>query len=171
MRSRAARFTIGAGAAIAIGAAAAFLVLSEKHILVDAAAVRAFDLAARGGADARADAGTGQQGYAAAGQGVTFWMPKVAARVDTVTSAISALRQSAATAEARAELDQAAASVTEFADVDARAREYVKSAQLLMAGDVIFTEGNEAAVTAARHVERARLADHQRLDPSQAPMP
>src|SRR5205823_12502979 len=38
----------------------------------------------------------------------------------------------------------------------------------LMAGDVIFTEGSDTASTAARHVERARLAEHQALDSSEA---
>ena len=33
-----------------------------------------------------------------------------------------------------------------------------------MAGDVIFTEGDQTAATAARQVEAARLAEHQALD-------
>ena len=41
------------------------------------------------------------------------------------------------------------------------------SGQLLMAGDVIFTEGDQTAATAARQVEAARLAEHQALDASE----
>jgi hypothetical protein len=40
--------------------------------------------------------------------------------------------------------------------------------QLLMAGDVIFTEGDQTAATAARQVEAARLAERQALDGSEA---
>ena len=38
------------------------------------------------------------------------------------------------------------------------------SDQQLMAADVIFTEGSDAAATAARQVETARLAEHQAFD-------
>jgi hypothetical protein len=37
-----------------------------------------------------------------------------------------------------------------------------------MAGDVIFTEGDQTAASAARQVEAARLAEHQALDASEA---
>ena len=38
------------------------------------------------------------------------------------------------------------------------------SGQQLMAADVIFTEGSDAAATAGRQVETARLAEHQAFD-------
>jgi hypothetical protein len=168
MRSRAARLAIGTLALIAIGAAAAFLFQSEQQLAASSAALRAFDRRAREAADALADLRAGQQAYVAAGQGVTFWMPKVTATIDTVTGAIAALRPSASSADARQALDQAAATINEFADVDKRARDYLKSDQQLMAGDVIFTEGSSAAATAARHVESARLAEHQAFDALEA---
>jgi hypothetical protein len=133
-------------------------------------ATRAFDLHAREATDALADLRTGQQAYVAAGQGVTFWMPKVAATTDAVTSAVAALRRSAVTADARMALDQAAASVNEFAEIDKRARDYLKSSQPLMAGDVIFTEGTQTAATAARQVESARLAEQRGFDAAEAAM-
>lgn len=164
MRSRAARLTIALLASIAIAAAAAFLYTSEKQIAASTVALRAFDLHAREATDALADLRAGQQAYVAAGQGVAFWMPKVASTTDAVTTAVRALRQSAASGEARAALDQAANTIAEFADIDKRARDYLKSAQPLMAGDVIFTEGTETAATAARQVETARLDEHQAFD-------
>jgi hypothetical protein len=164
MRSCAARLTIGAVAAIAVGAAAAFLVNSERQLAARATDVRAFDLHARETTDALADLRSAQQAYVAAGQGVTFWMPKVATTTEAVTGAIGALRRSAVSGDARVDLDQAAAAVNDFIEVDTRARDYLQSGQQLMAGDVIFTEGNLAAATAAQHVERARLFEHQGLD-------
>lgn len=164
MRSRAARLTVALLASIAIAAAAAFLYTSEKQIASSTVSLRGFDLHAREATDALADLRAGQQAYVAAGQGVAFWMPKVASTTDAVTTAVRALRQAAASGEARAALDQAANTIAEFADVDKRARDYLKSAQPLMAGDVIFTEGTETAATAARQVETARLDEHQAFD-------
>ena len=131
------------------------------------ASVRAFDQHAHDASDALADLRASQQAYVAAGQGVAFWMPKVAATTATVTAALESLRQSA-NGGTRTSLDEAAATVAEFSNIDQRAREYLKSGQPLMAGDVIFTEGGDAAATAARQVETARLAEHQAADVAEA---
>jgi len=166
MRSRTARSIVAALAFIAIAASGWFLYRSESIITTSAASLRAFDLHAREVTDALGDLRSGQQAYVAAGQGVTFWMPKVASTTDVVTTAVRALRQTAASAEARAALDQAATSVDDFAEVDKRARDYLRSSQPLMAGDVIFTEGVQTAAAAAHQVEAARLAEHQAFDQS-----
>jgi CHASE3 domain sensor protein len=168
MRSRVARFSVGAAAFAAIAAASFFVIHSEKQIADERAAVRAFDLHAREAADALADVRVGQQAYVAAGQGIAFWMPKVAATTDAAAKLIAELRRTAAGAEARSALDEAATTVAEFGTVDKRARDYIKSGQQLMAADVIFTEGGEAAAAAARHVEAARLAEAQTLDASES---
>jgi CHASE3 domain sensor protein len=168
MRFPAARLFVGATACIAIAAAAFFLFQSEKQIARERTAVRAFDLHAREAADALADLRAGQQAYVAAGQGVAFWMPKVAATSDTAATLITGLRRTATGAEAKSALDEAAATVAEFGTVDKRARDYIKSGQQLMAADVVFTEGGETAAAAARQVEAARLTEHQTLDASEA---
>lgn len=168
MRSRAARFTFGAVAWLAIGGAAAFVVNSERHIAAERAAVRAFDLHAREASDALADLRASQQAYVAAGQGVAFWVPKVASLMETITQTLTSIRSSAASATSRASVDEAAASVAEFAAVDKRARDYIRAGQPLMAGDVIFTEGGQTASVAARYIESARLSEHQAYDASEA---
>jgi hypothetical protein len=150
-------------ALIAIGAAAFLLIRSEQHISQRAAALRAFDQHAHDAADALVDARVGQQAYVAAGQGVAFWFSKTAASVQTATDGLTALRQTAGPG-ARTAIDQAAETVTEFTAVDKRARDYLKSGQQLMAGDVIFTEGSDAAATAVRQIETARQAQHQEAD-------
>jgi hypothetical protein len=169
MRSSAARLTLGAAAWIALGIAAFLLFRSEQHLAGLTSALRTFDQHAHDASDALADLRASQQAYVAAGQGVAFWMPKVATTVGTVTTAIDALKESA-TAGARTALDEAAATMTEFGKVDQRAREYLKSGQSLMAADVIFSEGGDAAATAARQVETARLAEHQAHDAAEAAM-
>ena len=90
-------------------------------------------------------------------------MPKVATITTTVAGILDTLRESASVS-ARTSLDEATATMTEFGDVDKRAREYLKSGQTLMAADVIFTEGGDAAANAARQLETARLAEHQAQD-------
>src|SRR5205809_3015566 len=164
MRSRVARLTCGAVAWIALGAAAFFIIQSEKQLAEVRAAVRAFDVRAREATDGLADLRAAQQAYVAAGQGVAFWMPKVSTTTGVVRSKIVALRQSAESGPARAALMEAEAAIAEFEAVDTRARDYLKSGELLMAADVIFTEGGETAAKTARHVERARLAEHEALD-------
>jgi hypothetical protein len=168
MRSRAAKFTLGVVALIVFGAAAVFLVYSEKQIAERRGRVRAFDLHARETADLLADLRPAQQAYVAAGQGIAFWIPKVAATREAAAKTIAELTDGATSEAAKSELAEAATSVAEFSAVDTRARDYLKAGQDLMAADVVFTEGRDTATAAARHVETARLAEHRTLDASEA---
>jgi hypothetical protein len=147
MRSRAVRLIFGAVAWAAIGAAAFFIFQSEKKLTVARSALGVFDLRAREATDALAEVRAAQQAYVAAGQGVAFWVPKVAATLETIRSAIAALDRSATIPAAHAAIRDAGAAVTEFASVDTRAREYLQNDQPLMAGDVVFTEGGDTAPT------------------------
>jgi hypothetical protein len=162
------RLLCGVVAWIAIAAAAVFIIRSEKQLALLGADGGAFDLHAREVTDALSDLRASQQAYVAAGQGVTFWMPKVAQTSDAIGASIATLRAAATSSGARSSIDEAVATLAEFADVDKRARDYLQSGQLLMAGDVIFTEGGQTAASAARQVEAARLAEHQALDASEA---
>jgi hypothetical protein len=155
---------------IALGTAGYLVFASQKNSSLQAAAIRAVDLRAREADDALAELRVGQQAYVASGQGVAFWMPKVAATVDAAVVAIKALRESASTAEAHAATDQASAALSEFVEVDKRARDYIRAAQTLMAADVIFTEGGQLATVATQQVEAARLAEHQEFDAAEAAM-
>jgi hypothetical protein len=164
MRSRAARLTLCVVFWIVLAAAAAFLLQSERQINERRAALRAFDLRSHNAERVLSDVRAGQQAYVAAGQGVDFWMPQVNTMTAEAARLVDALRASATSADARAALMQAAATVTQFGNVDRRAREFVKSDLQLMASDVVFTEGRETGAEASRHVEAARIAEHQALD-------
>ncbi len=168
MRSRTARLAFGVLALIAIGVAAFFLLESEKQIARRRADVRTFDLKAREATLALADVRAAQQAYVAAGQGVAFWMPRVASLIEQAAGATDRLRAVATSVPAREFLLQAAAAITEFDNVDRRARDYLRAEQPLMAGDVVFTEGGETAAQAARLIEASRLAEYQALDGSEA---
>src|SRR6476620_9845727 len=163
MRSPAFRLTIGAAAWIAIGVAALLLVRSEQRIKSVADSARTFDQQARDAIDAFAEARVAQQAYVAAGQGIGFWMPKVTASSERADAALTALRSSASP-QTLAATDKAMESAKAFADIEQRVREYLKTGQQLMAGDVVFTEGTQAATTAMRQVETARQEEAQAVD-------
>jgi hypothetical protein len=150
-------------ALIAIGVAAVLLIRSERQANDLAAALRAFDHHAREASDALAEARVAQHGYVAAGQGDAFWMSKLSASTESAAASLSALRQSASAA-GRTPVAEATATAAEFSSIDKRVRDYLKSGQSLMAADVIFTEGSDAAATAGRQIETARLAEHQAFD-------
>ena len=163
MRSAAFRLTTGAAAWIAIAVAALLLVRSEQQIAQQTSALRTFDRHAHDAAAAIAEARVAQEAYVAAGQGIEFWMPKASSRADAAGTALAALRPSAGLASSGA-IEQALQSTTEFGGIDKRVREYLRSGQPLMAGDVIFTEGLETAAAAGRQIENARQAEHQAYD-------
>jgi hypothetical protein len=161
--SRALRLTCGLLALIAIGAAAFLLIRSEQRISQLTTSLRAFDQDARDTSDALVDARVGQQAYVAAGQGVDFWFGKTAASLQSVTDGLTRLR-TAAGAGAQTAIDQAVTTVTEFSAIDRRVRDYLKSGEQLMAGDVIFSEGSDEAATAMRQIETARQTQHREAD-------
>jgi hypothetical protein len=152
---------------LAIGAAAFLLIRYEQQITRQDAALRAFDQQVLDTSAALVDARVGQQAYVAAGQGVAFWFTKTANSVQMATDGLTALRDAAGPG-ARTALDEASQTLTEFSAIDKRARDYLKSNQQLMAGDVIFTEGSDAAATAVRQIETARQAQHQEVSVAQA---
>lgn len=158
----------GAIAWIVLVAAGIFLFRSEKDIDAMRAALRVFDLQARETTDALAELRAAQQAYVVGGQGVAFWVAKVVTTGDAVRASVGTLQQSASALVTRAALDNAVKSLRQFANADRRALEYINSSQPLMAGDVIFTEGGQAAAGAAQHVEAARVAERQDVDAREA---
>lgn len=168
MRSRAARLTLSATAWMALGAAAFFLVTTEQKIAGRRTALRAFDVHAREATFALGDARAGQQAYVAAGQSSTYWMPKVATAIHEVAGVVDTLRGSAVSDAARGALIEASAAITEFGNIDRRVRDYLRTEESLMASDVVFSEGGEAAARAALEIETARIGEHQAFDADEA---
>jgi hypothetical protein len=164
MRSRTVRITSATLAWIGLIAASVFIFQSERTLSDRRTTLRAFDVKAREASTALADARAGQQAYVAAGQGVDFWMPKVAAHLEGAEASIDQLRTLAATADAREALMNAASHLTELGNMDRRARDYLRSGQPLMAGDVVFAGGGETAAEASHLVETARVVEQQAFD-------
>jgi hypothetical protein len=166
--SRALRLVLAAMCCIAIGAAAMFVVPSEQQSARRRAAMRAFDLRAREVTDALAEVRSAQQAYVAAGQGIAFWMPKVDQTLDVLGGSLSTLQLSAMETAAKRLLEESAAALGEFSAIDKRIRGYIASGAELMAADIVFTEGGETVVKAARHVEEARIQERQGLEAFEA---
>jgi hypothetical protein len=162
------RLTFALVACLALAGAAVFVIQSEQQLNQRRSAARAFDVHAREASDALHDLGASEEAYVAAGQGITFWMPKVSAILESAGKTVAALRADAASENAKGALDQAAAALTDLGGIDQRARDYLKAGQQLMAADVIFTEATTAAAAAARQVEAARAAEDEALDAGDA---
>jgi hypothetical protein len=168
MRSQAARLVFGAAAWLAIVAAAGVLVTLERRTTAARETFRAFDEAAQSATDTLADLRVGLQAYVATGQGVGFWMPKVGATMDAAAGDLTSLRRAASTPDAIAAVDEASGAITDLRSIDGRARDYLQNMQPLMAGDVVFTEGEQTTVQAVRAVERARTAERAAVDAVEA---
>ena len=168
MRSPAARLILGAVALLALGTAAFFVNQIERQVTAARVAERAFDLSARELANDLADLRIFQSAYMAAGQDAEHWKGKVAESIPDVSNAIVALESDARGEATRTALAKARSQIVEFGNVDQRAREYLKSGQPLMAGDVIFSEGDSAANDASKDVNAARAGEGQAADAIEA---
>jgi hypothetical protein len=158
----------GAATLVAVAGAAFFVFRSEQQIATLKSTLRAFDLQMREATDLLAELRLGQQAYVAEGQGGDFWMSKVATLHESATAKLTALRHSPVSAATSTSLDEALATLGEFANIDRRTRDYINAHQSLMAADIIFTEGRASAAAAARYVETARQAEHQAFDLAEA---
>ena len=162
------RIILSAVCLAAVAAAGVFIRGSERTITSRRTALRAFDVHAREATDAFADIRGAQQAYVAAGQGLGFWMPKVDATTEVVSVALMTLRQMSTVEASRTPLEEAAGAFAEFGNIDKRIRGYLDSGSPLMAADIVFTEGVETAVKAARDVDRARTEEHVAADAFEA---
>ena len=164
MHSRALRILLLIVCICSVAAAAIFVRSIEATLTARGAALRDFDRLAREATAAAADARAAQQAYVALGQGADYWMSKADATRERLTAVLATLEPSAADASSRSTIGQAVAAVTEFANVDARVRQYLKNDELFMAADIVFSEGGAAAEGVRQHIERALAEEHVAFD-------
>ena len=168
MRSPAARLILGAVALLALGTAAFFVNQIEQQVAASRVAERTFDLSARELASDLADLRIFQSAYIAAGQDTEHWKAKVTESIADVSKTATELESEARGEATRAALGKARGQIVEFGNVDQRARDYLKSGQPLMAGDVIFSEGDSAASDASQNVNASRRAERQAAEATEA---
>lgn len=155
MRSRAVRITLTLLALAAIGTAAYFSWTIQTRTRAAQQAAATLDLtritALRDAYELRAT----QQAYVAAGQSETFWFGEVTEAIESLRAATATLRSSTTSPTVLAAVEEAAAAIESFEQVDRRARGYATSGQKLLASDVIFSDGFEAASRITTALEKA----------------
>jgi len=168
MRSPAARLIVGVAACIAFGIASLLVIQSERQLTSRRNAVRTFDVLSREAVASLASLRSAEAAYLVAGQGLGHWMSRVDALLESATSRLEELRPLASSDDTRTALASAATAVESVRNIDKRAREYLHTDQPVMASDVIFADAAEAATSAGRQIEAARLLEYTRWDADEA---
>jgi len=120
----------------------------------------ALDLAAEEALAALLDARGSMYAYVAPGQGTDFWGRRAATLLDTLRQRLVAL--DAAISDSDGSLSESLDAIDQLAAADKRARQYAARGELLLAGDVLFTEVRDllnavtGQVTTARYTLRGR---------------
>lgn len=151
--------------AIAIGVTAGYFLRTTE---LNLAATRDAANALRERRDALvatlADLRASQVAYVARGQGDGFWMSHVSKLLPSFGQQMAAFKDSLSAPAAQADLEPAAAAMENFQKLDARAQEYVKSGDPLLASDLIFSDGLGAIATATSQVQAALTDELQVRD-------
>ena len=148
--------------AVGAGGAAAYTLWGIDQQLTNArAAEQAVRDQARALVAAIADLRASQQAYVAQGQGAAFWTARVSSLLPIADQRLSAFSGMVTSDGARAALGPARDALENFHKLDARAQEYLRAGEYLMASDLIFSDGLEATTTAAAQVDLALGADVQ----------
>jgi hypothetical protein len=164
MKSRAVRLTLFLLFLIALGATAYLFWLGETRMRVDGSAARDYESRSL---DAIRDIHalrTAQQAYVAAGQGDQFWKDRASATLTQAQEAMTRLRAASTSPDAGAAVDNAAAILQDFEQMDRRVREYVRGGQRLLASDMIFSDGLELTAASIEAVQRAAAAERRLHD-------
>jgi len=141
---------------IAIGINAGyFLIKIDKVLAAERSAADALRLTSAGALATLADLRAAQMGYVARGQGEAFWMTRVSSLLPGLDEQLATLKTALTAPGAQSDLEGAAAAVDNFHKLDARAQDFVKSGDGLLASDLIFSDGLEAVSTASTQIQAA----------------
>jgi len=164
MHRPAVRFTLLIGLLI-LGITTTFLI-RDAHVRSGAARTAHDDFDAR--IDALladiADLGAAQQGYVIPGQSDEPWLAQASSLFQRLYDATAGVRGLSATPESAAALQTFSTGLDTLLAMDARAREYLRLGQDLMAADLLLDEGRATLTTlnealfALRAAERARAS-------------
>jgi hypothetical protein len=152
----------------AIGGAAFHVWSSDRRARLEADATRQFNLISRTASAGVSDLRTAQQAYVAVGQGEQFWFDRVTAIHKDLEGHLAELRKMVTTPVATAALEDAAAALQDFAQMDQRARDYTRNQQLTLASDMIFADGIDLTKRAADAIAGAATAEQVARDAAAA---
>jgi CHASE3 domain sensor protein len=144
----------------AAAGAAGFLIWTlEQQSRAHAFAAQQFSTAAYSARTAVSDLRGAQQAYVAAGQGPDFWFARVSAISKDLRDELGALKSLASAPDASVALDDAAAALQDFDQMDRRARDFARGRQLTAASDLIFADGFDLTKKAGDALDRALTAE------------
>lgn len=143
----------------AIGGAAFQLWSSDRSARLDAVSAAQINHLSRAASAGIADLRAAQQAYVAAGQGEEFWFDRVTAIHRQLEEQLAGLRTNVTAPEAIVALDEAAAAIQDFGQMDQRARDYTRNRQLILASDMIFADGIELTKRAGDAIAVAATAE------------
>jgi hypothetical protein len=140
--------------AIAIGASATY-VLKTIEDSVTASRESVDTLRNQSGAlvSSLADVRSAQVAYVAQGQGEAFWMERVSRLLPALQQQADDFKAALTSPKAVADLDPAIGAIENLRKLDARAQDYVKSGEPLLASDLIFSDGLETVASAATQAQ------------------
>jgi hypothetical protein len=142
--------------AIALGFAASyFLKVVDSQLISNGAAADGLRDQAKMLIGSLADVRASQVAYVARGRGDAFWMARVSKLLPALDHQMADFSAALAAPAAQADLEAATAAVENFHKLDARARDYVKGDDSLLASDLIFSDGLESIGTATTQIEAA----------------
>jgi hypothetical protein len=159
MKSRAARLALLVLFVMALGVTAYLFRKSETARRVESTAGESFKAQAHVVTRSILELRAAQQAYVATGQEAEFWATRVAATLTRLREGLAALRAAAVAPDAHANIDAASGSLQDFAQMDARARDNVRTGQKVLASDMIFSNGAELTEAAIASIEKATSSE------------
>ena len=102
-----------------------------------------------------------QQAYVANGQDLETWLDRTARVLAVIVGTLDELETRSSSDAALDAIADVRASLDEWREIDARAQGYRASGQPLLASDVVFTEGRNAARRAASHLALAQAVERE----------
>ena len=108
-----------------------------------------------------ADLRSAQQAYVASGQDPDEWYTQVSAQLGKLKGGLADLQAMSRSSEAVEAIGAADTLVTHLEHVDESARNHTTTGQVLMASDLVFTDGLELTRQAAEQLDHARAVESE----------
>jgi hypothetical protein len=137
------------------------LLHSERQRKIQDSAASAYDALAWTLTVVLADLRSSQQAYVATGQDPNKSYIKVTTGLDRLKNGLTDLQVMSKSSEATEAITTAYAHVKNLESVDESARDHTTLGQILLASDLVFTDGHELAQQATEQLGRARTAESE----------
>lgn len=132
---------------------------SEQQRTIEHDAARSYDSLVWTLTVSLSDLRSAQQAYVASGQDPDEWYTQVTAQLVSLRNGLTDLQAISQVSETREAVASVSALVERLERVDESARDHTTIGQVLMASDLVFTDGQELTRQAAEQLDRARVVE------------